>query len=116
MNSLSLGFLYVTGLSWLLCETCISASNGNWLPLTAFLIFFTLMFAILGCLPISSKAVDAAGPIFAIIMGVWILGYGFAAGSGVLSVGIRVVGGAVVAAFGLLAILAQKGEEAGESH
>ena len=52
MNSLSLGFLYVVGVTWLLCEVCVTASGGNWTPLWLYLVGFTVMFAVLGCLPL----------------------------------------------------------------
>ena len=72
MNSLSLGFVYACGLSWLLCEVCVSASNGNWIPVILYTIGFTLMFAILGCLRISDKAVETAGPVFSVVIGLGI--------------------------------------------
>ncbi|MCG8601322.1 MAG: hypothetical protein MI807_14360 [Verrucomicrobiales bacterium] len=103
MNSLTLGFIYVCGLSWLLCEVCVSASNGNWTPLWLFLIFFTLMFIIMGCWPMSHKAINVAGPIFTAIMGVWILMYGFGSfGATVLGGMIRVLGGAALLVFGFI--------------
>lgn len=77
MNSLSLGFAYICGLSLLLAEVCIGAGNGNWTPLWLFLLLFALMFAILGCLPLSNKAVDKAGPIFSLLIGIGILAYAF---------------------------------------
>ncbi|MCH1409814.1 MAG: hypothetical protein L7V87_12325 [Verrucomicrobiales bacterium] len=112
MNSLSLGFLYVCGLSWLLCEVCVSASNGNWTPLWMFLIFFTLMFTILGCWPLSGKAIDAVGPIFAALMGVGIILYGFGGfGASVVGGVIRVLGGAVLILFGFLGYSLRNTEE-----
>lgn len=76
MNSLSLGFIYATGLSWLLCEVCISASNGNWVPIILYSIGFTIMFAVLGCIKLSDKAVETAGPVFSVIIGLGIALYG----------------------------------------
>jgi hypothetical protein len=76
MNSMSHGFVYLSGLSWLLCEVCISASQGFWLPVIAFLIGFILMFAILGCLPLSNRAIDRIGPIFTALIAAGILYYG----------------------------------------
>lgn len=103
MHSLSLGFLYICGMSWLLCETCVSASNGNWTPLILFVVFFTAMFAVLGCIRLSPKAIDAAGPIFTALMGVGILVYGVGAfGDSVIGGLIRLVGGAVLIVFGLI--------------
>ncbi len=112
MNSLSLGFFYICGLSWLLCETCVSASNGNWTPLILFLVLFVLMFAILGCLPISAKAVDTAGPVFAVLIGAGIIAYGVTSfDAGFFGAAIRILGGGVVAAFGVLGILSKSGQE-----
>ncbi|MDF1860286.1 MAG: hypothetical protein P1U87_08725 [Verrucomicrobiales bacterium] len=113
MNSLSLGFFYVCGLSWLLCEVCVSASNGNWTPLWLFLVFFTLMFAILGCLPLSAKAIEIAGPVFAILMGLGILAYGFSTmGATALGGVLRLLGGLALVAFGFLGYSQRKTEEA----
>ncbi len=68
MNSLTLGFFYVVGLSWALSETCVIASNGNWFPLIVFGLLFVLMFSVLGCLRISAKAVEVWGGIFAVAL------------------------------------------------
>lgn len=113
MNSLSLGFLYVVGVTWLLCEVCVSASGGNWTPLWFYLIGFTIMFAVLGCLPLSTRAIEIAGPIFAILIGVGILAYGFGAfGSGFVSVAIRLIGGLALVALGVIGFSYRKTEEA----
>lgn len=113
MNSLSLGFLYVVGVTWLLCEVCVSASGGNWTPLWFYLIGFTVMFAVLGCLPLSNKAIEIAGPIFAIIIGVGILAYGFGAfGSSFIGGAIRSVGGLALIALGVIGFSYRKSEEA----
>lgn len=113
MNSLSLGFLYVVGVTWLLCEVCVSASGGNWTPLWFYLIGFTIMFAVLGCLPLSTKAIEIAGPIFSIIIGVGIVAYGVGAfGSGFLSVAIRLIGGLALVALGVIGFSYRKSEEA----
>jgi hypothetical protein len=111
MNSLSLGFLYVIGVTWLLCEVCVSASGGNWTPLWLYLIGFIVMFAVLGCLPLSTKAVEIAGPIFAILIGVSILAYGFGAfGSGFMGGAIRSVGGLALVALGVIGFSYRKTE------
>lgn len=103
MNSLSLGFIYACGLSWLLCETCISASNGNWLPLILFVIGFTVMFAVLGCLKISDKAVETAGPVFSVIIGLGIALYGIGSlDASILGSLIRLAGGAAMVVLGVV--------------
>lgn len=76
MNSLSHGFLFLVGLSWLLCEVCVGAGAGYWTPVWLFLAGFTVMFAIMGCLPVSEKAINTAGPIFTILIGAGIAYYG----------------------------------------
>lgn len=103
MNSLSLGFFYIIGVSWLLCEVCVSASGGNWTPLWFYLVGFIVMFAVLGCLPLSAKAIETAGPIFAILIGVGILAYGLGAfGGGFLGGALRSVGGLALITFGVI--------------
>ena len=109
MNSLSLGFLYLIGLSWLLCEVCVGASGGNWTPLWLYLIGFVVMFAILGCLPLSTRAVETAGPIFAIIIGVSLLLYGFGAFSyGFTGGALRCLGGFAMIGLGVLGFATRK--------
>lgn len=111
MNSLSLGFLYLIGVAWLLCEVCVSASGGNWTPLWLYLIGFIVMFAILGCLPLKTRTVEIAGPIFSIIIGVSILAYGFGAfESGFMGGAIRVVGGLALVALGVIGFSYRKSE------
>ncbi|MEM9016228.1 MAG: hypothetical protein AAGC68_04390 [Verrucomicrobiota bacterium] len=105
MNSLSLGFLYVCGLSWLLCEVCVAASDGNSMPLLLFVIGFTVMFAILGCLKISDRAVELAGPVFAILIGLSIALFGFGSiGESVIGGVIRIAGGAGMIVFGVISM------------
>ena len=75
MNSLTLGFLYVVGISWGLAETCVVASNGNYIPLWIFLAIFLLMFCVLGCAKISDRSVEVVGGLLAIALAallVWI--------------------------------------------
>lgn len=111
MNSLSLGFFYIIGVSWLLCEVCVSASGGNWTPVTLYLIGFTVMFAVLGCLPISNRAIETAGPIFAIIIGASLILYGFGAfSSGFTGGALRCLGGAAMVALGVLGFASRKSE------
>ena len=111
MNSLSLGFLYLIGLSWLLCEVCVGASGGNWTPLWLYLIGFVVMFAILGCLPLSTKAINTAGPIFAILIGVSLILYGVDAfNSGITGAVLRCLGGIAMIALGVLGFVARKSE------
>lgn len=113
MNSLSNGFLYIIGLSWLLCEVCLSASGGNWTPLWVYLAGFVLMFAILGCLPISARAVDALGPVFAILIGAGLLTYGVDAfGASLLGGVLRSVGGVALVALGVFSYAGRKSTEA----
>ena len=103
MHSLSLGFLYLVGLSWLLCEVCVSASGGNWTPLWLYLAGFTVMFAVVGCLPISNKAINIAGPVFAIIIGASLLFYGFEAfGATLIGAVLRCLGGLAMIGLGVL--------------
>ncbi len=115
MNSLTLGFLYVCGFSWLLCEVCVSASNGSWMPLGLFVVFFTVMFSVLGCIRLSDKAINAAGPIFAILIGLGIAAYGITAfGASGLGAVLRLLGGGMMVALGAIAIMLKPSE--GEAH
>jgi hypothetical protein len=117
MNSLTLGFVYVTGVSWLLCETCVSASNGNWMPLILFTIFFILMFAILGCVKISDRAVEMAGPVFSILTGLGIFMYAFASfGDSVVGGLLRVIGAAFMIVLGVLAFSYVKSDSESGAH
>ncbi|MAS91653.1 MAG: hypothetical protein CMO55_00530 [Verrucomicrobiales bacterium] len=116
MNSLSHGFLFLVGLSWLLGETCLSASNGNWTPLWLYLAGFTVMFSIMGCLPLSTKTINKAGPIFTIIMGLAIVGYSLGPLSAKMVGGflLRVIGGGALVVLGVLSFLSAKDEK--EAH
>ncbi len=103
MNSLSLGFVYATGLSWLLCEVCVSASNGNWIPIILFSLGFVVMFAVLGCMRISDKAVETAGPVFSVVIGLGIALYGIGSfDATILGSVLRLAGGAVMVALGVV--------------
>lgn len=113
MNSLSLGFFYVCGLSWLLCEVCVSASNGNWIPVILYTIGFTLMFAILGCLRISDKAVETAGPVFSVVIGLGIALYGVGSfDATILGSVLRLAGGAAMIALGVVGYSVTSRQEA----
>jgi hypothetical protein len=113
MNRLSLGFLYVIGVTWLLCEVCVTASSGNWTPLWLYLAGFTVMFAVLGCLPLSTKAIEIAGPIFSILIGAGILAYGLEAfGGSFIGGAVRTVGGLSLVALGVIGFSYRKSEEA----
>ena len=115
MNSLTLGFLYVCGFSWLLCEVCVSASNGFWIPIGLFVVFFTVMFSVLGCIKLSDKAVNASGPIFAILIGASIAAYGFASfGASAVGAILRLAGGAMMIGLGAMAILLKQSKS--EAH
>jgi hypothetical protein len=113
MNSLSLGFVYACGLSWLLCEVCVSASNGNWIPIILYTIGFTLMFAILGCLRISDKAVETAGPVFSVVIGLGIALYGVGSfDATILGSVLRLAGGAAMIALGVVGYSVTSRQEA----
>ena len=115
MNSLTLGFLYVCGFSWLLCEVCVSASNGFWMPIGLFVVFFTVMFSVLGCIKLSDKAVNVSGPIFAILIGISIAAYGIASfGASAVGATLRLAGGAMMIGLGGMAILLKQSK--GEAH
>ncbi|MEM7699979.1 MAG: hypothetical protein AAF236_16410 [Verrucomicrobiota bacterium] len=69
MNSMSMGFVFVCGVSWLLCEACNFAGQGNWWPFWAYIAYFTLLFSIMGCIPLSDTAINLWGAIFSVGMG-----------------------------------------------
>lgn len=105
MNSLSHGFLFLCGLSWLLCEVCVSASAGFWTPVWLYLAGFTVMFTIMGCLPVSEKTINLAGPIFTILIGVGIGIYGIEAfGGSFLGALLRVIGAGVLIFLALISL------------
>lgn len=103
MNSLSNGFFFLIGLSWLLVETCLMASDGNWTPLTLYLVGFAVMFAVLGCLPISDKAVSTAGSVIAVILGASLLVIALASLSA-----LKIILALAFLAFGVFAFLADR--------
>lgn len=106
MNSLTHGFLFLTGLTWLLCEVCVSAGAGFWAPLWLYLLGFVVMFAIMGCLPLSERVINTAGPIFTILIGGSILLYAFGAfGAGFLGGFLRLVGGLALVILGVLGLI-----------
>jgi len=109
MNTLSHGFLFLVGLTWLLCEVCVGAGAGYWTPVWLFLGGFVVMFAIMGCLPVSEKTINTAGPIFTILIGAGIAFYGFEAfGSGVLGGVLRLFGAAALILFGVINLMARE--------
>jgi hypothetical protein len=102
MKSLTLGFFYLAGISWALAESCILAANGDWTALIIFLAGFALMFAILGCLPLSNQTVDFWGSVFAILLALGLVyfavhtaligAFGLASIKGVFALGFAVIG------------------------
>lgn len=114
MNSLSHGFLFLVGLSWLLCEVCVGAGAGYWTPVWLYLAGFTVMFTIMGCLPLSEKAINTAGPIFTILIGAGIAYYGVAAlGSGWFGAALRLIGAGSLVVLGLISFA---GREKASAH
>ena len=109
MNTLSHGFLFLVGLTWLLCEVCVGAGAGYWTPVWLFLGGFVVMFAIMGCLPLSDKTINTAGPIFTLIIAAGIVFYGIEAFSngGILGGVLRLLGGAALALMGVLNLLSR---------
>ncbi len=102
MNTLSHGFLFLSGLTWLLCEVCLSASAGFWAPVWLFLLGFCVMFAVMGCLPLKDRAINTAGPVFTLLIGAGIAMYGVAAFEGGFLGGfLRLVGGLAMVAMGV---------------
>ncbi len=75
MNTLTLGFLYTVGMGWALCETCVTAGTGNWLPLIGFLTVFTVFFSVVGCLEVSDKTVNTMGSAVVLLMAATLLVY-----------------------------------------
>lgn len=113
MNSLSHGFLFLSGLTWLLCEVCFDAGAGYWTPVWLFLLGFTVMFAVMGCLPLSEKTINLAGPIFTILIGAGIVLYGFAAfKAGFLGAALRLLGGGVLILLAVFSLLGREKEGA----
>lgn len=109
MNSLSHGFLFLVGLSWLLCEVCVGAGAGYWTPVWLFLLGFVVMFAIMGCLPVSEKTINTAGPIFTILIGSGIVFYGIEAfGYGVIGGLLRLVGGLTLVLLGVISFASRE--------
>jgi len=121
MNSLTLGFFYLVGLTWGLCEVCIIASNGNWTPLTLFLIGFTLVFAIVGCWPMTDKSVNLFGSVFAIILGVALVMIAFSGFFGVegglpLGAVVKTILAFIFLGWGVLSLVTCKTSESSHSH
>ncbi len=116
MNTLSHGFLFLCGLAWLLGEVCVSAGAGFWTPVWLYLIGFIVMFSIMGCLSLSERAINTAGPIFAAIVGGAIVLYGFGAfGSSVSGGLVRLVGGGSLVFLAVVSFLG-RGKEQQHAH
>ncbi len=113
MNSLSHGFLFLCGLAWLLGEVCVSAGAGFWAPVWLYLLGFTVMFAVMGCLPVSEKTINTAGPFFTILTGGAIVLYGFGAfDSSVLGALVRLLGGGALVFLGVASFLGREKQSA----
>ena len=109
MNSLSHGFFFLAGLSWLLCEVCADAGAGFWTPLWLFLVGFVVMFAIMGCLPVSENTINTAGPVFTLIIAAGIAFYGVESFSGsILGAVLRLLGAVVIAVMGVISLLGRE--------
>lgn len=116
MNSLSHGFLFLVGLSWLLCEVCVGAGAGYWTPVWLYLAGFIVMFTIMGCLPVSEKTINFAGPVFTILIGAGIAYYGIEAfGSGFLGAALRLAGAAMLIVLGVISFAGRE-KAAAHSH
>ena len=115
MNSLTLGFFYVVGLSWLFVETSLMAGNGSWGPFWLFLGGFAVMFSILGCLPLSDKTVNKFGSIFAVIVGIALLVISLFGDAGGLQNMLKSALAFVFVIFGIISF-AKGDKAAGESH
>lgn len=110
MNSLTLGFFYIVGLSWLMVETSLMAGDGSWGPFWLFLAGFAVMFSLLGCLPLSDSAVNKVGAVFAIIVGAALLLISLTGDSGVLFNSLKSVFAAVYLIFGIITFGGAKGD------
>lgn len=118
MNSLTLGFLYVVGISWALSETCVMAANGAWTPLIVFLVLFLLMFSVLGCAPVSDRTAEVWGGVFALGLAallVWMAFSTITTGAMVLGIVKAVFAIAFVIA-GLVSLLQSLGGSKSSSH
>ena len=117
MNSLTLGFFYVTGLSWLLAETCLMAGNGSWGPFWLFFLGFAVVFAILGCWPVSDKAVNSFGALSAIVIGIALVLISFATFRGSFWIGsFKMIFALMFLVFSILSLLTGKKEKEGSAH
>lgn len=65
---MSNGFLYTLGFGWALIECCLMAVAGNSLPLMLFVVAFTVVFSVLGCLNLSDSATNAFGSATAAVL------------------------------------------------
>jgi len=115
MNSLTLGFFYLVGLGWLMGETCLMAGNGSWGPLWLFLAGFALLFALIGCLPLSDHAVNKIGAISAIIVGLALLVICVLGHDGALLNTLKSICAAAYLIFGIVSLLSSFGKKRAES-
>ena len=116
MNSLVLGFVYLAGMAWALCEVCLIAGTGNWLPLSLFLILFFVAFAIMGCLDVSDGFMNLFGSISAIILGFSLLFFAFPAFRIGPGVGFLKLMGALIFVVGGFITLLPKGGSGSHEH
>lgn len=115
MNSLVLGFFFTAGMGWALCETCLIAGAGNWLPLILFLLFFIVAFSILGCLDMSDKAMNMFGSVSAVMLGAGLMVFALDSFSISKAVGaLKILGALIFLVAGLLTLIPSK--SGGESH
>ena len=71
------------------------------------------MFAILGCLRISDKAVETAGPVFSVVIGLGIALYGVGSfDATILGSVLRLAGGAAMIALGVVGYSVTSRQEA----
>lgn len=126
MKTLSHGFLFLVGLSWLLAEVCIDAGAGFWTPLWFYLGGFIIMFSVMGCLPLSEKVINLAGPVFTLLLGASIAFYGVDAyqvglsqeGASFLSLiggHLRLLGGGILILLAVSSLL-QREDETASAH
>ena len=113
MNSLTMGFLLTTAMGWALCEGCVAAGNGNWLPLIGFLAAFIFIFGAIDCLELSAGATNLIGSAFTLILGFALLGFAFSTsylGTGVTT--LKALGALSIVAAGIISFLpSKKGEQ-----
>ena len=100
----------MVGLSWLMVETCLMAGNGSWGPFWIFLAGFSVMFALLGCWPLSDKAVNKIGAVIAVLVGVALVVVSVLGHNGVLLMAFKAIIAVVYIVFGLIAFAGSKNQ------